>query len=134
MTSQASEKITGWVDARLRPLILVRFGGATEVSMPGLVDTGFNGELLLPEDLIGRIPHTLLGVRERIDTAAGSPVVTRAISHIVWFGSFVEVDVWITPTTQRFKDPVPLLIGTRLLSGLRLTVDFSEGLVSIQKV
>jgi predicted aspartyl protease len=101
-------------------------------TIPALVDTGFNGELLISGGSSSRIPHQLTSGQEDIDVIGTSSIrVARGITTIRWFGRERTTKLWITPAASTRHDPILLLLGTRLLSGMILTVNLHEDLVTI---
>lgn len=126
--------IIGHVDARGRPI----------VSLPTLdqedeflvvVDTGFNGTLLLHDGDIARRKCDITRLEETVEFADRE---RRALllgrSQIIWFGQLLHVDVLISPPNRSraamADEPIGLL-GTALLSPHKLTVDFAARRVVI---
>jgi predicted aspartyl protease len=128
--------IIGHVDARNRPLVLLSILGE-EDAFPVIVDSGFNGELLLHDDAIIRHRCELTGLNEPIELAdKASRLLMVARAQIIWFGQSRGVDVLIG-TTQSSRaatadEPIGLL-GTRLLSPHKLTVDFASRRVVVSE-
>jgi clan AA aspartic protease len=119
--------IVGTVDARGRPLVpLVVFhpGGATQVTLEGWVDTGFLGNLILPQKLVTNMGLPFLGTKPVI-LAGAVPAMFRTYEcQIEWFGVRQTLEVMAS------ADPLPL-IGFELLKGHRLTVDYVKDTVLI---
>ena len=91
---------------------------------PAVIDTGFNGTLSLPEPLIRRLGWHWIG-HESYEIATGDVVREKVfVGRIQWLGQVREVDV----VASHARD---ILIGTRLLEGRRLIIDFRENHVRI---
>jgi predicted aspartyl protease len=127
-------EIIGHVDPRGRPIISVSISGE-EDAFPFVVDTGFNGELLLHDSQIIRHRCELRGLNESIELADGATrMLMLARTRIIWFGQSLNVDVLISPTqgsrAAMPDEPIGLL-GTALLSPHTLTVEFATRRVLI---
>jgi predicted aspartyl protease len=125
------------VDSRLRPLINLRFSQGKTVS--ALVDTGFNGYLLweATEDDLSDFSGELSALYESVEVAGGNVVANLAWTSIQWLGEegvFIGVETFVALSgkPRRAGDPV-VLLGTALLSGTTLTVDFASGTLRIQR-
>jgi predicted aspartyl protease len=100
-----------------------------------LLDTGFNGELL-----VARSDIASLGILERGGVSeaelAGGQVfaLQRGEGRIVWLGRERRVDVLISSEAYRpGRDGDPIaLIGTRLLVPHLLLIDFAAATVEIE--
>lgn len=120
--------MTGQVDDNLRALIRVpvsatREGERSELS--AWIDTGFNGDLVIP-----RAQATRLGLKPSLGVEAlladgQSRSLDTCLCFFDWFGRTYESVVVVTDST------FPLL-GTRLLDGRRLTVDYRTKSVRVQ--
>lgn len=135
MNTQRTSSLLGWVDDRRRPLINFRVW--RERTVCALVDTGFNGYLLwenLPSDLPDFGETTLL--YEEVDVAGGRILVMLGTVRAHWFDeqdrySDVESLFAVSNRQVRVGDPV-VLLGTAMLSGKVLVVDFTDSAVRIQ--
>lgn len=93
---------------------------------PAIIDTGFNGELELPDQLrdsvnpefVGRVT-SLLAANQRIEEDV----------HLVDF----PFDGRVVRAQATFVDGDEILIGTRLLRDTRLTVNFRSRTVLIDR-
>ncbi|MEO8498008.1 MAG: clan AA aspartic protease [Planctomycetota bacterium] len=93
--------------------------GQTASKVEAVIDTGYNGYLTLPYDLVAALQLAFAGYR-RGTLADGS--VTRLnvyLASVMWHGQ--QKDVLISQTTG-----APL-IGMSLLEGSRLTMDVTDG-------
>ncbi|MBW4661752.1 MAG: clan AA aspartic protease [Drouetiella hepatica Uher 2000/2452] len=120
--------ITGVVNADFEPIIplsICRSDGAVFLQ-DAIVDTGFNGWLSLPPDLI-----TELGLiwkrRGRAILGDGSECVFDVYEAVVvWDGALLTI-----PVDEADSDP---LVGMSLMEGYQLTIQVAEdGLVELRK-
>jgi predicted aspartyl protease len=126
-------KIIGSVDDLGRPIIRLEAPGRD--GLAAVVDTGFNRSLLLlAADALAlgfaikqKTEIVELGTTERVS-------VRRASGEIFWLGRKLRVEALISnePTPIYRPDTARALIGTELLSGTLLLVDFASRLVEIE--
>ena len=107
------------VGLQARMSILVRLEGNLEVEVEFVVDTGFEGFLTLPPDMVVEFGLPYLA-KIQANLADNSRVATNAYAmKIRWNG--VERDVVVLAMGRR------PLIGTALLEDYHLSIDFFEG-------
>jgi predicted aspartyl protease len=104
-----------------------------------LVDTGFNGYLLweASESDGADFPGELSSLYESIEVAGGRALVALAWTSIDWLGEegdCTEVETFVSLTGKRTRagDPVAY-VGTALLTGATLIVDFLAGTLRIER-
>lgn len=126
-------KVLGAIDDRGRPVIRVELT-ESEDSFLAIVDTGFNGELMIAEydarALGFAVGSEFRSVRLAIDVAQAVRAGSAAIN---WFGAPRQVDVLNSadePSTRRADEPVALT-GTGLLTPHLLTIDFELSTVEV---
>jgi clan AA aspartic protease len=105
----------------LLPLTLVGYsdGRVPEEEVRAVVDTGFDGELTLPEGLIRWLGYAYVGTIDA-ELADGSEVETEVFSGlVVWHGERREAGVLAAEGSP--------LIGMGLLAGSRLVVEAEPG-------
>jgi hypothetical protein len=129
-------EIIGHVDAQDRPIVSLS-APDQEDSFPVVIDTGFNGQLLIYSTEIARFrcEHTDLTVTAEFADRQRH-LLSRARSRIIWFGGPRAVDVLIATADQPRSAPTdePIgLLGTGLLSPHKLTVDFARRRVVIDE-
>jgi len=93
---------------------------------PALVDTGFNGDLELP-NVLRRALNARPGARVWSLLASGQAI--EEDTYVVDFpfdGETIEASVTFAPVRE-------ILIGTRLLRNHRLEIDFPAGTVLIER-
>ncbi len=115
--------IEGRIDERGVPVIEIRLTGRTWTAT---IDTGFNGYLELPEDLRHAVAPQFIGRAESL-LAAGH-VVTED-QYVVRFPFEGEV----RRVRATFAPGDGILIGTGLLMAYRLTIDFPERHVWLER-
>ncbi len=120
----------GRLDGNGQPVIPVRFLGAA-VPITLLIDTGFDGELLLYAEQLSRIgiPATYQDMT-RVRLADGSETTFFIASATVeWQGEprAVSIDVIPRPAPASARG----LLGCGLLRDSRLSIDFPAGVVEI---
>jgi predicted aspartyl protease len=127
----------GGVDQRRRPLVRVKLVGA-EDSFLALVDTGFNGNLLLTRTVAIQLGFCLRKDTDVVEFADGrSEAVTAGYGVIEWLGGVRRVEIFASSDPQRPRiprdgEPVALL-GTGLLAPHILLIDFEAGTVEIER-
>lgn len=111
---------TGSVSAYLEPVLSIRLAEGETVEC--VVDAGFTEELALPESLVGRLGLPIIGLIE-IETAGGYQVTASvALARIEWLGAMRAVEVVVLDS---------FLVGTKLLDGTRLVVDYVAYTVTV---
>lgn len=106
------------VGLQARMGILVRLEGNLDVEIQFVVDTGFEGFLTLPPDVVVKLGLPYVA-KIQANLADNSKVTTNAYAlKIVWNG--VERDVIVLAMGRP-------LIGTALLEDSHLSIDFYEG-------
>jgi clan AA aspartic protease len=123
-------KMDGYVDrSTLIPLVRLKLISARdkEIELSAIIDTGYNGEVILSENKIKEMGLEFLGT---IDTElADGRIVELDLfrGRIKWFGRIQEVAVG----ASRSEDA---LLGTLLLSDCELDINFKEGWVKIEEL
>jgi predicted aspartyl protease len=134
LSGEALSKLLGSVDLRGRPVVRIAHMQGEDEFL-AIVDTGFNGQLLVSEsDLLQFGPGTTR-VSATVEVAGGLvQEVERAYYQIMWMGKSRLVDVIISIDTRRLSagDEPIALIGTGLLKPHLLLIDFDAGTVEIE--
>ncbi|OGC04037.1 hypothetical protein A2276_05410 [candidate division WOR-1 bacterium RIFOXYA12_FULL_43_27] len=112
--------IKGVISDDLEPIIeiILVFNGR-KISQPAVVDTGFNGFLSVPHDLILESGWEFLGY-EKYELADGKIIESR-----VYIGE-VELDGKKRKVGVLSSHAKEILLGTRLLAGKFLQIDFKK--------
>lgn len=105
---------SGWVNSSLEAIVRLRFSNGVEHEF--IIDTGFDGALVLPRSIVESLGLTV-GDSEEVELAQGKTEMESALAKILWLGE--ERDAQILITNQEY-----LLIGTELLRGTCLTIDY----------
>jgi predicted aspartyl protease len=116
--------IIGTVDGAGLPIVMLTVAGQ---SWPALVDTGFNGDLELPEAMRPLVPAQPL---HRIRSLLAGGVTIEEDSYRVDFpfdGQTIIAEATFTPGGQ-------ILIGTHLLRHHRLEIDFASRIVRLERL
>jgi clan AA aspartic protease len=114
----------GWWDAELSPHIEISLPTGETIDL--VVDSGFNGEVVLPKSLI-----PILGLQDDGSIfsrlADGSVVETELyIGEILWFGQRREVRIQATDSHEG-------LLGTELFQGCIVELDLDANRVTFRK-
>jgi len=115
--------ITGRVTEDGVPVISIQVG---ERQFQAVIDTGFNGELELPESLRSHVDARFVGRVESLLAA------NQRIEEDIYLVDFPFDDRTLRAQST-FVDGEEILIGTRLLKDYRLEIDFPSQRVSIER-
>lgn len=119
--------VTGHVDDQLRALVRVPVAAARDGHRQEIVawlDTAFNGGLTIPRALINSLGLLQESSIEAV-LADGRTVALETFGcHLDWFGETYQTQVVAS------DGPFPLL-GTQLLAGRRLAIDYATGTVEL---
>jgi predicted aspartyl protease len=129
----ALAKVFGSVDDLGRPVVRVEVPGHD--GFLAVVDTGFNRSLMLTATEAQELGFAVSETNTTVElgTTARS-WVRRGSGTIEWFGKTVTVDVLVSneeASTHR-ADTARALLGTQLLAGCLLLVDFEQRTVEIE--
>jgi clan AA aspartic protease len=118
------QRLEGWWDSHLSPYLAVALATGEELDL--VVDSGFNGEVVLPKSLITKLGLPGDGTMFSL-LADGSVVETEVhIGKIVWFGQMREVRIQATDSDEG-------LLGTELFQGCVVELDPDAGRVLFRK-
>jgi clan AA aspartic protease len=112
----------GSVNARLEPWLHVRATSGERIEC--LIDTGFNGGLMLPRSTAQKLNLTILGRVPIIGVGRTRLVADIAELAVEWLGQSRAVEVII-------GDEDDSLLGTQLLDGSRLVVDYVDYITTV---
>jgi len=123
------DRIDGYVDfSTLTPMVTLKLlsNEGEEVDVPSMVDTGYNGDIILPESKINEMRLEYLG-KSWGELADGDVSEMKLFKgRLKWFNADKEVLVGAT------RSDVALL-GTLLLADCELNVNFKDNSVRIQR-
>lgn len=112
--------LSGYIDERNQLWVSMTVVGLTDQqTIPVLVDTGFDGELLLPLRIAVPLGLRLSGV-ERFEFGDGS------ISRQMLFSAFISWGTTMRLVTVIVTDSETALLGGGLLHGYVMLVDFEK--------
>lgn len=115
-------QIDGSVNTRNEPVLEMDLGA---FSVELLVDTGFDGGLILPSRVADQLHLTYVGLEE-FNSVSGERIVAKAYSiEINWLGKRVRVSVVVSPRINE------ALLGSQMLRDCRLTIDYGYRTVTI---
>ncbi|MDP4020916.1 MAG: hypothetical protein Q8P58_02655 [Candidatus Adlerbacteria bacterium] len=131
----------GTVDDRRRPYVRVEAPGDHSVLF--VVDTGFNGTLLVNRHIMYRLGLNNCTIdtdeKEIRQVELGDYGITQVmpgIVNLIWFGEEQLIDILLTtrvPQHPPGEDEPVGFIGTKLLADCHLTIDFVARTLQIQK-
>lgn len=113
--------ISGMISSRGVPSILLKVASQ---DWTAIVDTGFNGDLELPDCLLGSLNERYVG---RVTSALAGGQIIEEDAYQVDF----PFDGRIIRADATFVNGTEILIGTRLLQRHRLTINFVTQSVKI---
>jgi len=102
--------------------------GGNEVTIEGILDTGFDGFLCLPIPLAVSLGLELVDVT-RTELADGSVLENELVfaGRAEWDGMVMDIDILLTRSSD-------VLIGTAFLKGYLVQLDYQAHTVRIEKV
>src|SRR6185369_7563637 len=113
---------SGRVNSFREALVMVRFGSGSVIEC--VVDTGFDGGLMLPRAVLSQIQIEISG-RLTFEMVGGATISAEVgLSEIQWLGKLQQVEVIVSESDD-------VLIGTELLIASTLTIDYSSGTLTI---
>jgi clan AA aspartic protease len=114
----------GKVNSYREALVQVRFREGAEIEC--VVDTGFNGALMLPRGLVSQIPIPIVGELTFGMVGGATMSAEIGLTHIRWFDEVREVEVIVSEGDDA-------LVGTELLTATTLVINYSLGIVAIYR-
>lgn len=118
-----SQQIIGVFDEELAPRIQIA-SASTRFSV--VVDTGFNGELMLPRAVLHECGF-VYSMKSEAELADGTVVEATLYSGVIhWFGEARSVQAMLT-------DSKSALLGTEMFFGLTVLLDLDEKKVVLEK-
>jgi predicted aspartyl protease len=115
--------IHGTVNLDWEPVVLLPVGGQ---HWPAIVDTGFNGDLELPDGLRPFVNARLSGQVESLLGSGQSIVEDLYTVDFPFDGMTVPADATFVPDGR-------ILLGTHILRHHRLFIDFPAGTVRLER-
>jgi clan AA aspartic protease len=116
-------QIDGYFNLRDEPVIKLDIGPS---QIEFLVDTGFNGGLIIPNEMAKGLDIKYDRGLEEFCTATGATFLASGCSmEITWFGQAIRVPV---ATSEEVPEAI---LGGNMLKNCRLTVDYGDRAVTI---
>lgn len=119
--------LAGSVNDRLEPVVTIRLVGGSEgwTEVECVVDTGFIGAaLVLPRDVIEALGLVISG-HEQFDMVGGARTSADiTVGQVEWLGEVRSVLIIVGES---------YLVGSHLLDGTRLTIDYKQRTVSVER-
>lgn len=104
------------------PVLALQLEGEPKPRL-AILDTGFNGEILIPQSLADALGWTPIGVVD-CQTASGMTTTTLVEGRISWFGAGRRVSAMTTGADI-------LLVGMELLHDCELRIRRESGIVQV---
>jgi clan AA aspartic protease len=112
----------GSVNSAREAVVELRLEGAATIEC--IVDTGFNGTLVLPRKLADQLQLSIIG-RASFETVGGALMAADlAEVGVMWLSSRLAVEALVVNSEDA-------LIDTALLDGTNLTIDYIADTVTI---
>lgn len=121
--------ITGRINQALSPILRITvYGNKGEVTVDGILDTGFDGFICLPIAVAVPLGLELINVTDS-ELADGTVVEDELVfaGKVLWDGEVIDVDVVLTKSADT-------LIGTVMLMNSDVRLNFHTGEVRIERV
>jgi clan AA aspartic protease len=115
---------SGSVNALREAIVTIRFAKGEEFDC--LVDTGFDGALMLPAPVVARLKLSIVA-RLVFELAGGARMAADvALAEVEWLGGRRDVEVIVSQSNDA-------LMGTELFEDTQLVIDYRKGLVIISR-
>jgi clan AA aspartic protease len=117
-------RIDGYFNENDEPVIKL---DAISASIEVLIDTGFAGSLIIPQQLSTELTLHFEGFEE-FYTVTGHVFVAPAYAvEINWLGEHIKVAVAVS------ADIKEALLGSQMLKNCRLTIDYANRTVNVER-
>lgn len=129
------EALEGWIDDIDQPFVRLRLGRLEDPS-PVVIDTGFNGQLLMSRILAIEAGFEISDSKQSVTLGdEQEQSLRRAHGTVDWFGIHRSVVAFVYEPSQSEKrrPSRPAKIGTQLLNDARLEIDFVARAVRISR-
>jgi clan AA aspartic protease len=122
--------MNGHVDQQQRALMAIQVSSKDAVTFQDVsawIDTAFNGSLVIPRRMLSQLGMSIEATTEAV-LADGTTVTLETVDCAIrWFGKTYQTQIIIN------DGELPLL-GTQLLSGLKLMIDYKHGTVELDQI
>ncbi|HUI85733.1 MAG TPA: aspartyl protease family protein [Nitrososphaerales archaeon] len=98
-------------------------------SLEAVVDTGYGGFVAVPRDVFEALGlHKMVTTPRKVEVADG-----RVVRSVVAYGTVeLEPSLEVDGPIETMKGLTEVLVGTRLLAGFRMTLDYCLRVVSVR--
>jgi clan AA aspartic protease len=118
----AEEK--GLVNENLEAVLEIRLVNGSAIKC--VIDTGFNGSLLLPRNFVETNSMLFVGSEEAELVEGITAEIETALADIKWFDEEFSARIFVSEADDA-------LIGTEMLTGSLLEIDYKNNTVKITK-
>jgi clan AA aspartic protease len=118
--------VVGKVDEALEARVPIRIIGGPQgiLDVECIIDTGFSGALVLPFSIVELLELPIVGHETITMVGAAEDTADIALAQVEWLGEVRREDVIVKEES---------LIGTALLKGANLSIDYVNMAVRIDK-
>jgi clan AA aspartic protease len=118
--------VVGKVNEALEARVTIRIIGGPQgtLDVECIVDTGFSGSLVLPSSIVELLELPIVGHETITMVGAAEDTADIALAQVEWLGEVRREDVIVKEES---------LIGTALLKGANLSIDYVNMAVRIDK-
>ncbi|HID29791.1 MAG TPA: hypothetical protein EYP19_07265 [Desulfobacterales bacterium] len=119
--------IKGEISLSGSPIIATRvIGSRAEVTLKGILDTGFDGYLCLPVTIAVSLGLELIKL-QNAELADGTILEDEPVfsGRMEWNGELIEIRIVLTKSSDT-------LLGTALLRGMDVRMNYSTGEIAIK--
>jgi len=115
-------QINGYFNIRNEPVVRTQLD-SIDVEM--LVDTGFDGGLIIPSQIVDQLKPRFEGIDE-LQSVTGEKIFAEAYSiEIGWLGTVIRVPIVVSSKINE------AILGSQMLKNCRLTIDYGHRTVTI---
>lgn len=114
----------GEINDNLQPIVSVKLTNGATVNC--LLDTGFDGTIILPRDFVENNSMLMLGSDILIAAEQQEFEIETAIAEINWLGDEFQVRIYVSEHNEA-------IIGVEMLVECVVTIDFINSKVAIDK-
>lgn len=115
-------QINGYFNARNEPVIELQLNS---IYVEMLIDTGFDGVLIIPSQIVDQLKLKFQGFEE-FYSVTGEKIVGTAYSiEIVWLGQILRVPIIVNSKINE------AILGNQMVKNCRLTIDYGQRTVTI---
>lgn len=119
-------QIDGYFSVRNDPVIRLDVSSS---NVEFLVDTGFNGGLIIPNEIAEGLDVNYDRGLEEFSSVTGTTFLASGCSMMItWFGQAIRVPV---ATSAEVKEAI---LGSKMLKDCRLIIDYVDGTVTIMQL